>query len=177
MKLKLDENLGSACRTIPRRGHDVATVPEQQLASATDREVITACQAERRGLVTLDQDFANPLVFEPKDYAGIAVLRLPSRPTPDDLWAACRMLIAALSREDVIGKLWIVPAIMSGSTTRRMMCSVRGRGVLRELAARHTPLRRHVFRNTRTLLRVATWTKITSTLVSPLAAKDQEFGK
>lgn len=109
MKLKLDENLGTRGAELFRAaGHDVATVAEQQLTSASDREVITACQAERRCLVTLDQDFANPLVFEPKDYTGIAVLRLPSRPTPDDLWAACRMLITALSREDIAGKLWVV---------------------------------------------------------------------
>lgn len=109
MKLKLDENLGTRGAELFRAaGHDVATVAEQQLTSASDREVITACQAEQRCLVTLDQDFANPLVFEPKDYTGIAVLRLPSRPTPDDLWAACRMLITALSREDIAGKLWVV---------------------------------------------------------------------
>ncbi|MCL4207158.1 MAG: DUF5615 family PIN-like protein [Pirellulaceae bacterium] len=109
MKLKLDENLGVRGAELFRAaGHDVATVSEQQLASASDREVVTACQAEQRCLVTLDQDFANPLVFEPRDYAGIAVLRLPSRPTPSDLWATCRMLIAALTREDICGRLWVV---------------------------------------------------------------------
>ena len=109
MKLKLDENLGSRGAELLRAArHDVATVPEQGLTSASDREVVTACQAEQRCLVTLDQDFADPLVFDPKDYTGIAVLRLPSRATPDDLWAACRMLITALSRKNIAGKLWVV---------------------------------------------------------------------
>jgi len=35
--------------------------------------------------VTQDLDFANPLVFKPEDYAGIAVLRLPSHPAAADL--------------------------------------------------------------------------------------------
>jgi hypothetical protein len=58
--------------------------------------------------VTLDLDFSNPFVFPPADFSGIAVLRLPARSTPNDLLAACRTLIVALSREEITGKLWIV---------------------------------------------------------------------
>jgi hypothetical protein len=53
-------------------------------------------------------DFSNPLIFPPKDYCGIAVLRLPVHATPDDLWTGCQTLIAALAKEDVTGKLWVV---------------------------------------------------------------------
>ena len=91
-----------------RAGHDVATVVQQQLTSAGDRQVIAACTAEGRCIVTLDLDFSNPLIFQPWDYAGIAVLRLPPRPKDTDLWIACRTLIGALSDGDVSGKLWIV---------------------------------------------------------------------
>ena len=80
MKLKLDENLGaSGCELLRAAGHDVTTVPEQGLCSASDADLIAHCGHEKRALVTLDLDFGNPLVFHPLDYSGIAVLRLPRK--------------------------------------------------------------------------------------------------
>jgi len=109
VKLKLDENLGhSAADVFRKAGHDVATVRGQQLAGAADRDVIATCRRERRCLVTLDLDFGNPLVFAPSDYSGIAVLRLPPRPSHDDLLVACGTLVRALKQSDIAGKLWIV---------------------------------------------------------------------
>lgn len=58
--------------------------------------------------MTLGLEFGNPLVFRPADYPGIAVLRLPPRPTPDDLYDGVRTLIGGLERESIEGKLWIV---------------------------------------------------------------------
>lgn len=109
MRLKLDENLGGATASLLRSGgHDVETVPGQGLSKATDREVIAACQSELRCLVTLDLDFSNPLLFDPAEYAGIAVLRLPARISHQDLLDACNTLTAALTKRDITGKLWIV---------------------------------------------------------------------
>jgi predicted nuclease of predicted toxin-antitoxin system len=109
MRLKLDENLGrAAAGVLQSAGYDVQTVPQQGLSQASDREVIAACRAEQRCLVTLDLDFGNPLVFDPAAYAGIAVLRLPGRPSHQDIVDACRTLVAGLRREDIEGKLWIV---------------------------------------------------------------------
>jgi hypothetical protein len=109
MKIKLDENLGGHCVALLRQaGHDVATVPEQGLSSAMDRALIDICRQESRCLVTLDLDFSNPFLFKPAQYAGIAVLRLPSRPSPQDLFEAVRTLIRGLVSEDIVGKLWIV---------------------------------------------------------------------
>ena len=85
-----------------------ATTSEQSLSGAPDWEVIQACQAERGCLVTLDLDFGNPLVFDPADYAGIAVLRLPARPSHQDITEACQTLAAGLRDDDITGRLWIV---------------------------------------------------------------------
>lgn len=40
---------------------------------------------EGRALMTLDVDFANPLVYPPADYPGIAVIRIPKRATATSL--------------------------------------------------------------------------------------------
>ena len=109
MRLKLDENLGALVAELLREGgHDTATVPDQQMCSVGDVELITACRSERRCLVTLDLDFANPLVFPPSRYPGIAVLRLPPKPTPDDVIESARTFIVALSNYEIEGKLGVV---------------------------------------------------------------------
>jgi len=109
MKLKLDENLGGRVAELLRdSGHDVQTVPDERLCAAADEDLIKACRTEGRCLVTLDLDFGNPLLFAPREYAGIAVLRLPRKCSPDDILETVETLIRALSREDPAGKLWIV---------------------------------------------------------------------
>jgi hypothetical protein len=50
----------------------------------------------------------NPFLFTPTEYAGIAVLRLPRKRSPGDLLETVETLVSALSREDPVGKLWIV---------------------------------------------------------------------
>jgi predicted nuclease of predicted toxin-antitoxin system len=107
--IKLDENLGERGRQLfTEAGHDVSTVRDQGLTGAVDPMVIDVCGAEGRCLVTLDLDFSNPFLFPPERYAGIAVIRLPRRVSPNDLYAAVTILIAALARDSIAGKLWIV---------------------------------------------------------------------
>jgi len=109
MKLKLDENLGRRAAELLRgRGHDVRTVPDEHLGAAADEVLIQACRAERRCLVTLDLDFGNPFLFTPMEYAGIAVLRLPRKPSHSDLVETVETQVGALSHEDPGGRLWIV---------------------------------------------------------------------
>jgi predicted nuclease of predicted toxin-antitoxin system len=109
VKLKLDENLGRRCIDLLRAdGHDVATVAEQLMTSAEDIEVIEACQREQRALITLDLDFSNPLLYPPRQYPGIAVLRLPAKPSYGSLVAVVKTLADALKREPLDGQLWSV---------------------------------------------------------------------
>ncbi|MDQ3679897.1 MAG: DUF5615 family PIN-like protein [Actinomycetota bacterium] len=109
MRVKLDENLGR--RTIDvfeAAGHDVTTVVDQSLAGTTDADLFAICVAERRVLVTLDLDFANPLRFDPATSPGVAVLRVPDLPGRSHLLRAATVLCEALDRADVAGRLWVV---------------------------------------------------------------------
>jgi predicted nuclease of predicted toxin-antitoxin system len=109
MRLKLDENLGNRGQSILQAaGHDVSTVFRQQLSGATDEELIEKCRTENRGLVSLDLDFANPLRFQPSKYPGLAVLRLPAKPSANDLTNLIHTLATALAGDSMTGKLWIV---------------------------------------------------------------------
>jgi len=109
MKIKLDENLGSACSALlTTAGHEVSTVRDEGLSSADDEAVIEASRAEGRCLVTLDLDFGNPLRFTPSEYPGIAVMRLPGKPSHADLVDAVRTLNEGLLRDSIHAKLWII---------------------------------------------------------------------
>ncbi len=109
MNLKLDENLGANFASLFRdAGHDASTVRDQGMSGVADHELIRTCHREGRGLVTLDTGFANSLVFPPKEYSGIAVLRLRSKLRQTDLFAAASTLLAALKSTSFAGKLWIV---------------------------------------------------------------------
>lgn len=109
MKLKLDENIDLRVVTLLQlAGHDVATVPGQGLSSAPDPEVIDICRREGRCLITCDRGFGNRLKYNPSNYSGIVIIRLPSRYTFADWHEAIEILITGLESADVIGKLWII---------------------------------------------------------------------
>jgi predicted nuclease of predicted toxin-antitoxin system len=90
-------------------GHDVATVHEEDLRSASDDRIIEASLQEERCLVTLDLEFGNPLRYRAANYAGIAVLRLPAKPSPEDLENAVRTVIVGL-QPTIARHLWIIEA-------------------------------------------------------------------
>jgi predicted nuclease of predicted toxin-antitoxin system len=77
MKIKLDENLPA--RLVPilqRHGHDVATVPEEQLSGKPDAEIWQAVRMESRFLITQDLDFSDTRQFTPGTHAGLLLVRL-----------------------------------------------------------------------------------------------------
>lgn len=109
MKLKLDENLRQRGKELlVAAGHDVCTVPEQNLCSATDEQVAIRCCEDGRAIITLDLDFANPLRFPPQLHHGIAVLRGPARMTTTALHRLLQTLIGAMQTQPLDGHLWIV---------------------------------------------------------------------
>jgi predicted nuclease of predicted toxin-antitoxin system len=68
VKLRLDENIGSrGIELLVQAGHDVTTVAQQGLFSTSDPRLIQQCTMEQRGIVTLDLDFSNILMFNPMD--------------------------------------------------------------------------------------------------------------
>ena len=109
MKLKLDENLGfRGSEILASAGHDVMTVGQQLMTSASDELLLAVCHSEGRCLVSLDLDFSNPFRFPPHEYSGVAVLRPPSPITLPELHQCCFTLLAGLEQESIVGKLWIV---------------------------------------------------------------------
>ena len=88
-------------------GHDVSSIHLQGLDGSPDTIVYDVCRAEGRALVTLDLDFANPLVFDPRTTSGVAVLRLSRNPVPSELADAVALLLVALRVNTIAGSLWI----------------------------------------------------------------------
>jgi predicted nuclease of predicted toxin-antitoxin system len=109
IRIKLDENLGSCGKEIFIK-HDfiVDTVHDEGLCSASDHILISKCKIEERILISLDLDFANPLVFKPSKYHGIIVIRLSKKSSPQELYDNIDVLANTLKDHSVSGKLWII---------------------------------------------------------------------
>lgn len=108
MKVKVDENMPTAMVELLREArHDPATVVDESLSGAGDREVIKAATAEGRILIAFDVDFFNIRAFPPGSHAGVVVFRLH-----DQRWAMLkdpvRRLLASGTLERVGRGLAIV---------------------------------------------------------------------
>ena len=79
LRFKLDENLPRRIESALRDlGHDVETALSEGLAGASDPDLLAACIAEHRVLVTLDLDFADIRAYPPGSHRGVWVLRPPN---------------------------------------------------------------------------------------------------
>lgn len=108
MRFKLDENLdGRLAELLTERGHEADSVVAEGLGGSSDEQRFKKCVEDRRVLVTLDLDFADPLRFAPAKGAGIMVLR-PRRNTLALIRETLAATLPELERDQIEGALWIV---------------------------------------------------------------------
>lgn len=108
MKFKIDENLPVEIAGLLREaGYDAVTVGEQGLEGRPDSQILSACQGEKRVLVTLDTDFADIRVYPPDRFAGLIVLRVRRQDKPYVLDVFMRVL-RMFTSEQIDRSLWIV---------------------------------------------------------------------
>jgi predicted nuclease of predicted toxin-antitoxin system len=78
VKIKLDENLPhQLVQLLTDLGHDVDTVPDEQIAGQHDDVVWTTVQKAGRFLVTQDLDFSDARKYAPGTHHGLLLVRLP----------------------------------------------------------------------------------------------------
>jgi predicted nuclease of predicted toxin-antitoxin system len=108
LRFKLDENLPRRVEPALRnRGHDVETAVSEGLAGAIDQDLLAACMAEDRILITLDLDFADIRAYPPGSHRGVWVLR-----PADQAFASVLNVVPAGVRltavERTAGQLWVI---------------------------------------------------------------------
>ena len=108
LRFKLDENLPRRAEPALRDlGHDVETAVSEDLAGALDQDLLAACAAEDRVLITLDLDFADIRTYPPGSHRGVWALR-----PADQAFASVLKLVLAGIRlttvERTAGQLWVI---------------------------------------------------------------------
>lgn len=108
LRFKLDENLPRTVESALRDlGHDVETAVSEGLAGAPDPDLLAACEAEDRVLVTLDLDFADVRAYTPGSHRGIWVLR----PANQAFLSVLTLVLAGIrlcAIERTAGQLWVI---------------------------------------------------------------------
>lgn len=98
MNVKLDENLPhQLVELLTELGHDVDTVPDEQIVGRDDGVVWATAQAAGRFLVTQDLDFSDARKYTPGTHHGLLLIRLPQ---PGRLALAER--VASLFRSEAV---------------------------------------------------------------------------
>ncbi len=108
MKIKLDENVvREAAATLQELGHDVVTVPEQEMSGWDDDDIWPAIQAEGRLLVTFDKGFADIRRYAPGSHQGVLLFR-PEKSRPAAIVAFLKDVMKTVSLEDLKGCVTVV---------------------------------------------------------------------
>jgi predicted nuclease of predicted toxin-antitoxin system len=108
LRFKLDENIPvRALSKLRAQGHDVETAESEGLAGAADAEILAACTAEDRILVTLDLDFSDIREYPPGSHKGVWVLRPPQQ-NFDAVVSLVEAGVRLSSAERTAGQLWVI---------------------------------------------------------------------
>jgi len=101
MKIKLDENMPISLAFVLRSaGHDVTTVPEQNLSGEGDPLVLETATKEGRLLMTFDVDFGDVRAYPVRSHAGVVVFRLH-----DQRWAVLKETAERLLTSGLLERL------------------------------------------------------------------------
>lgn len=108
MRFKLDEYLPLEMKAaLAAHQHDSETVADEEMSGSVDPDVMQACRAENRALLTLDLDFSDIRTYPPENCQGIIVFR-PAVQSISALLRLTTRVIALLEHEPLVGRLWIV---------------------------------------------------------------------
>lgn len=108
MRFKIDENLSDHVRDfLTQLGHDVHTARQESLHGKPDDQIAAAARRESRILLTLDSDFANILLYPPREYPGIIFLKLARQDNASVLRSLARP-VELLKQYEIAGRLWVV---------------------------------------------------------------------
>jgi predicted nuclease of predicted toxin-antitoxin system len=114
MKIKLDESMPSALAELLRfRGHDVATVPEEQLSGAEDSVVVARATKKDRLLMTFDHDFGDIRSYPIRMHSGVVMFRLR-----DQRWAVLKDSVERLLASGVLDRVKLGLAIVDEDRIR-----------------------------------------------------------
>ena len=108
MRVKLDENVTSfAKQLLAASGHEVDTVADERMIGANDDDLLAACMADGRLLITFDLGFGDIRVYPPGTHAGVIVLRLRDQ-QPAATLSVVRRFTATHDLEAIGGALVVV---------------------------------------------------------------------
>ena len=103
MKIKLDENVTTeAVAQLEAMGHDVVTVPEQEMAGWDDDELWQVIQQEGRFLITQDKGFADLRRYPPGSHCGVLLIR-PEKSHPASIVSFIEQIINTVSLSTLEG--------------------------------------------------------------------------